>query len=301
MLVFFIFSYAIIILLILLGQFIWFSLAGTVLFGSFVLIQLLKTRKFMYPTSLPTFFSCFGLLIGSLIIPPEALYPYTGSFFYAGFGLIFLISLIFKTPYSLLYFSKGGKVIRSKTILHYIVTSLWVFTFGISLYLSIALMPNTWYILAPILVVFFGFVFNNWLIPRLILYFESTRDLMENENISTVQKSMEGMIKYFKPHAVPGLKTVIQYEIEGENGGSWYVEIRNRQCSLYAGEYDNPDLKIHTEVSTWLSIAKGKISGEKAFMEGKLKAKGNTEILMQHEDIFDRKSHLNNRQKENAN
>jgi putative sterol carrier protein len=103
-----------------------------------------------------------------------------------------------------------------------------------------------------------------------------------------VAESFEGMIRLINPEVVRGWNIVIQYQIEGS--GSWYIEILHGKGHVEAGEHKSPDLRVFTDTETWMSIVRREISGEMALISGKLRAEGNMEIIVQHDEIFDREA-----------
>jgi putative sterol carrier protein len=96
----------------------------------------------------------------------------------------------------------------------------------------------------------------------------------------------EGMIARFNAQESKGWNTVIQYNITGEGGGKFYVEIENQKCMLEEGEAVNPKLIITVGREDWVAIAEGRLEGQKAFMEGRMKVEGDMNQLFRMQGVF---------------
>ena len=91
------------------------------------------------------------------------------------------------------------------------------------------------------------------------------------------------MAAQYNPEAVPGMKSVIQFEFDTAN---YYLLIDNDKCSAHAGDYPDPSLKIKSPEDIWMKITRGELNGQKAFMEGLYKIDGDMKILLNLNKIF---------------
>ena len=102
----------------------------------------------------------------------------------------------------------------------------------------------------------------------------------------TVKESFEAMQERFNPEKAAGTDAVIQYNIHGDDGGTWYFTIKDGTCSLAAGPSENPDLTLEMSGKDWMDIVAGKTTGVKLLMFGKLKLKGDTGLAMKMRSMF---------------
>lgn len=104
----------------------------------------------------------------------------------------------------------------------------------------------------------------------------------------TAREIIEAMPSAFVPQRAKGLKVTYQFELTGEGGGNWVLEIANQQCEVKEGVADKPDATIRLAAADYVALVKGELDPIGAFMKGKLKIKGNMGLAMKALDLFQR-------------
>lgn len=84
----------------------------------------------------------------------------------------------------------------------------------------------------------------------------------------------------FKPDKAAGIDVTVQVNITGPNGGDWVVTIKNQKLGVKGGKHPSPTLTLEMAETDYLDLVNGKISGEKAFLTGKLRFKGNIALAL---------------------
>ena len=102
----------------------------------------------------------------------------------------------------------------------------------------------------------------------------------------TVKETFELMPGRFKPERAAGVSAVIQYEITGEGGGTWSATVKDGTCAVKEGAAASPSLTLTMSAQDWLDMLGGKLSGQMAFMSGKLKLKGDMGLAMKIPAMF---------------
>jgi putative sterol carrier protein len=82
-----------------------------------------------------------------------------------------------------------------------------------------------------------------------------------------------------------GFDAVIQMNITGPNGGDWIVTIKDQKVDVKQGVHPSPSISIRMTDTDYMDMINGRLSGERAFMTGKLKFKGSMAIGMKLRDI----------------
>jgi putative sterol carrier protein len=102
----------------------------------------------------------------------------------------------------------------------------------------------------------------------------------------TVKDTFDAMAGRFQPSKATGVNATIQYDITGDQGGTWHAAIKDGTCQVNSGPAPTPSLTITMSSQDWLDMTGGKLSGQMAFMSGKLKLKGDMGLAMKIGSIF---------------
>ena len=83
-----------------------------------------------------------------------------------------------------------------------------------------------------------------------------------------------------------GMTATFQFDISGDDGGQWYVAINDGNVEVSAGTAENPSIVLGATSENWLKIVSGELSGQTAFLTGKLKIKGDMSLAMKLQSVF---------------
>src|SRR5262245_35607815 len=104
--------------------------------------------------------------------------------------------------------------------------------------------------------------------------------------MATVKETFDAMAGRFRPEKAAGVNATIQYDISGDQGGTWHAVIKDATCTVNSGAATNPNLTLAMSAQDWLDMVGGKLSGQMAFMSGKLKLKGDMGLAMKIGGLF---------------
>jgi putative sterol carrier protein len=102
----------------------------------------------------------------------------------------------------------------------------------------------------------------------------------------TAKEIIEAIPSAFLPERAEGLKATYQFELTGEGGGNWVLEIANQQCQVKEGVVADPDATISLAAADYVALVKGEIDAMRAFMMGRIKVKGNVGLTMKFLNLF---------------
>ena len=103
---------------------------------------------------------------------------------------------------------------------------------------------------------------------------------------TSVKEIFSGMPTVFNRDAAAGLDAVFQYNIEGADGGDWYVAIKDQKCTVSQGVHASPSVTLKLADKDWLAMCNGELDGMSAFMSGKLKITGNIMLAQRIQSLF---------------
>ena len=82
------------------------------------------------------------------------------------------------------------------------------------------------------------------------------------------------------PDLVASFGSIFQFEIAGDDGGSWFIDFEREQDWVQAGVNEDADCTIKMKSKDFVALYRGDMGGPQAFMLGKLKVSGDiTEAL----------------------
>jgi len=241
----------------------------------------------------PIFFSGCIIVLYAFPIHAGILMRYRGALLWGSFAVMAFASLIVRSPFTLLLAKE--QVIEAVWDTPVFVSVNYVLTWIFAIVFSTNMMMNAiWENILTVHFVSFGLLIAA-LISTIALparyvpwYMKKYGAKARPKDLSKLPLRMifEGMVAGFNAEAAKGWDTVIQYNITGEGGEKFYVEMKDQKCSLSEGEAADPKLTITVSKEDWVAIAEGKLEGQKAFMEGKIRAEGDMNDVLRMQEVF---------------
>jgi putative sterol carrier protein len=76
------------------------------------------------------------------------------------------------------------------------------------------------------------------------------------------------------------LRARIQFELAGDEGGRYWLEIANGEVRGGEGALAEPDLVLSTDLETWRKLNAGEVKAPTAVMKGKLRFQGSMYLAL---------------------
>lgn len=105
---------------------------------------------------------------------------------------------------------------------------------------------------------------------------ETTPDAVFNSMPDAFQAAIAGPVKL-----------LLQFDLTGESGGEWVVEIANGICTTHRGEVENPTATIRTSTQDFVALFSGDLNAVAAYMSGRVKVAGDVTAIMNLLSFFD--------------
>ncbi|MGH7776140.1 MAG: SCP2 sterol-binding domain-containing protein [Candidatus Dormibacterales bacterium] len=80
----------------------------------------------------------------------------------------------------------------------------------------------------------------------------------------------------------------ILFDLSGEGGGKWWIKVAGGKAEGGKGDAESPSLTLSADARDYVKIALGKLDGTSAFMQGKLRVKGDMGLAMRMQTMFKR-------------
>ncbi len=107
----------------------------------------------------------------------------------------------------------------------------------------------------------------------------------------TPQQIFDAMPAAIVPEKAGSTDAVIQFDLSGDQGGKWWVKIKDGKAESGTGDSpEPPKLTLIADAMDYVKISLGQMDGTAAFMQGKLKVKGDMGLAIKMPSMFRRPS-----------
>ena len=89
-----------------------------------------------------------------------------------------------------------------------------------------------------------------------------------------------------KPEVAEQIGSSYQFDLTGDDGGQWFVDLTKKSDNVGAGTLDEPGVTVTMSASDFVDLVEGKLNGQMAFMQGKLKIKGDMSLALKLQQIL---------------
>ena len=106
--------------------------------------------------------------------------------------------------------------------------------------------------------------------------------------VMTARRLIEELPRYFLADRARGASAIIQFQLSGEGGGSWYAVIEDGTCTVEEGVHSAAQGTIMMSANDYVDLASGKLGGTRAFITGRVKTSGDFTLLKKMQVWFPR-------------
>jgi putative sterol carrier protein len=96
----------------------------------------------------------------------------------------------------------------------------------------------------------------------------------------SVQDVLTELARHFDPADWKDTDATLAFDIMGEGGGQWIAHIENGTLALDEGTAADPDMTLTANTESFLAMVNGDLNPVTAFMQGKVKIKGEASLAM---------------------
>ena len=90
------------------------------------------------------------------------------------------------------------------------------------------------------------------------------------------------------PDAATAPDAIYQFDLSGEGGGQWALDLKKGKTSGFVteGTLDDPGATISVSAEDWVAMINGELNPMQAFMSGKIKIDGDMTLAMSLQNVM---------------
>ncbi len=96
----------------------------------------------------------------------------------------------------------------------------------------------------------------------------------KNADAASAADIFAQMPNVFQKDKAAGIDAVFQYDLAGDNGGQWFVAVKDQTLTVEKGKHPNPTTTLAMSAQDFLDMTAGKLNPMTAYTSGKLKIAG---------------------------
>jgi len=104
--------------------------------------------------------------------------------------------------------------------------------------------------------------------------------------VTTIQEIFSNLDQGFQPDKAEGVDAIFQFVLTGDNGGKYWVKVAAKQCAVHEGEHEAPTMVVTASANDYIALVNGELNPMMAFMQGKIKVKGEMGLALKLQTIF---------------
>jgi putative sterol carrier protein len=108
------------------------------------------------------------------------------------------------------------------------------------------------------------------------------------QRFKSVKEVIDFLPGQFNPEQMGDLNATAQFDLSGEEGGQWNASVANGKLTIHEGVAANPNLTFSGSANDFLAMANGDLNPMSAFMQGRIKVRGDLSLAMRMQKMFAR-------------
>ena len=101
-----------------------------------------------------------------------------------------------------------------------------------------------------------------------------------------VREFFEALPSRFHAEAAEGLTAVYQFNLSGDQGGQFRMQVAEQACRVTEGTHPSPNVTLSMAGEDCMAILEGRLNGVTAYLSGRLRVDGDMGLAMRLAAFF---------------
>jgi len=104
--------------------------------------------------------------------------------------------------------------------------------------------------------------------------------------LAEVQEALKNLSSSTEMDKLKGMEATILFDISGKDAGVWTVDVHDGEVSVQEGKVGSPQVTVQATSEDLVALIRGDLNPMAAFMQGRLKVKGDLSLAMKMQKLF---------------
>ena len=105
-------------------------------------------------------------------------------------------------------------------------------------------------------------------------------------DLADVKRTLKDLSASADREKLEGIDATILFDIKGPDGGLWTVDVDHGEITVEEGRSGSPDVTVEATSDDLVALINGDLGAMAAFMQGRLKVKGDMSVAMKMQKLF---------------
>jgi len=106
------------------------------------------------------------------------------------------------------------------------------------------------------------------------------KKVAKKEKMDMLNETMLSLPGRFQPKIAGNFRTIIQFNLSGEESGHWVLTIGDGRCTVAEGLVEAPDATVEMAAADFIGINSGDIPAPEIFWGGRIDIEGDVEAVI---------------------
>lgn len=102
---------------------------------------------------------------------------------------------------------------------------------------------------------------------------------------ATAEQALEALSTSIDPQKLAGMDAILVFDLS-DGGGQWTATVADGQFNVTEGKTDHPTVTLEMAAADLKALVNGDLTPMAAFMQGRIKVKGDMSVAMRLQDLF---------------